>query len=131
MIDYCMIISLFRPVKLINLIATRTERSRVLHQVYKCVFSRVSEFVLSDHSQEQSLSFYAPCNEGDVGGGGGSVCLSVCLQKIFNIDHNILMINDTAFIFHKCIPNGKNFSLVPRSRSAVKVKFKYQCHTFQ
>ena len=84
MIDYCMIISLFRPVKLINLIATatRTEQSRVLHQVYKCVFSSISEFVLTDHSQEQSLSFYAPCNEGDVGGGGLYVCLFVCKKSL-------------------------------------------------
>ena len=30
---------------------------------------------------------------------------------------------DRTFIFHKCIPLGKSFSLVPRSRSSVKVKY--------
>ena len=38
------------------------------------------------------------------------------------------MVSDKAFIFHKCIPLGKTFSLVPKSRSSVEVKVKYQGH---
>ena len=38
------------------------------------------------------------------------------------------MVSDTAFIFHMCIPCGKTFSVVPRSRSSIKVKIKYQGH---
>ena len=39
------------------------------------------------------------------------------------------MVSDRAFIFHICIPWGKALSLVPKSRSSVKVK--YQGHSFQ
>ena len=39
------------------------------------------------------------------------------------------MVSDRAFIFHICIPWGKTLSLVPKSRSSVKVK--YQCHSFR
>ena len=39
------------------------------------------------------------------------------------------MVSDITFIFHMCIPWGKTLSLVPKSRSSVKVK--YQGHSFQ
>ena len=32
------------------------------------------------------------------------------------------MVNDRGFIFHMCIPSGKTYSLVPRSRSGIQVK---------
>ena len=35
------------------------------------------------------------------------------------------MVSDRAFIFNMCIPRGKIFSLIPRLRSSVKVKVKY------
>ena len=41
------------------------------------------------------------------------------------------MVNDRAFIFHIYIPWGKTLSLVPKSRSSVKVKVKYQGHSFR
>ena len=31
------------------------------------------------------------------------------------VDYNLLSLSDSAFIFHICIPSGKNFSLVPMS----------------
>ena len=40
------------------------------------------------------------------------------------------MVTDRAFIFHMCIPYGKTSSPVLRSRSSVKVKVKYQGHSF-
>ena len=36
------------------------------------------------------------------------------------------MVSDRAFTFHMCIPCGQTFSLVPRSRSCMNVKVKYQ-----
>ena len=39
--------------------------------------------------------------------------------------------DDTAFIFHIYIPWGKTLSLVPKSRSSIKVKVKCQGHCFQ
>ena len=36
------------------------------------------------------------------------------------------MVSDNAFVFCMCIPCGKTFSLVPRSRSSFKVEVKYQ-----
>ena len=36
------------------------------------------------------------------------------------------MVTDAAFIFHICIPCGKNFSVM--SRSSAKVKVEYQGH---
>ena len=39
------------------------------------------------------------------------------------------MISDRAFILHIYIPWGKTFSLVPKSRSSVKVK--YKGHSFE
>ena len=41
------------------------------------------------------------------------------------------MVSDRDFIFHMCVPCGKTFSLVPRSRSFVKVEVKYQDHICQ
>ena len=41
------------------------------------------------------------------------------------------MVTDKAFIFHIYIPWGKTLSLVPKSRSSVKVKVKYQGQNFQ
>ena len=41
------------------------------------------------------------------------------------------MISDIAFIFHIYIPWGKVLSLVPKLRSSVKFKVKYQVHSFQ
>ena len=41
------------------------------------------------------------------------------------------MVNDTAFIFHKCIHCGKNFPSVPRSRSSITVNVKYEGPNFQ
>ena len=41
------------------------------------------------------------------------------------------MVSDKTLIFHMCIPFGKTFSLVPSSRSSVKIKAKYQGNTFQ
>ena len=40
------------------------------------------------------------------------------------------MVSDRAFIFHIFIPWGKALSSVPKSRSSVKVKVKYQGHSF-
>ena len=53
-------------------------------------------------------------------------CLSA--KKPFKIAHIFLMVSGRAFIFQMCIPCGKIFSMVSRSRSSVKVK--YQSHTF-
>ena len=39
------------------------------------------------------------------------------------------MVSDKAFKFHMCIPWGKTFCLVPRSKSPVQVK--YQSHSLQ
>ena len=41
------------------------------------------------------------------------------------------MVSDRDFIFHVYIPWGKNHSLVPKSRSSVKVIVKYQGHSFR
>ena len=41
------------------------------------------------------------------------------------------MVSDRAFKFHIYIPWGKTLSLVPKSRSSVKVKVKYQGHSFK
>ena len=41
------------------------------------------------------------------------------------------MISDRAFIYHICIPLSKTLSLVPKSRSSVKVKFNFQSHSFR
>ena len=54
------------------------------------------------------------------------VGLFVC--KNFCIGHSFWMVIDTVFIFHIYIPWGKTLSLVPKSRSSVKVK--YQCLIF-
>ena len=35
------------------------------------------------------------------------------------------MVTDRAFIFHMCIPCGKTFSSIYRSRSSVRVRVKY------
>ena len=40
------------------------------------------------------------------------------------------MVSDRAFIFHIHIPWDKALSLVPKSRSSVKVKVKYQGYSF-
>ena len=40
------------------------------------------------------------------------------------------MVSDTAFIFYMYILWGKTFSLVPESKPSVKVKVKYQGHSF-
>ena len=48
-----------------------------------------------------------------------SVCLCVC--KNFYIGHSFLMVSDRASIFHIYIPWGKTLSLVPKSRSNIKV----------
>ena len=68
---------------------------------------------------------------------GLSVRLTVCLcfsgwlqKKKLNIGHNFLMVCIRAFIFHMCISCGETFSLVPGSRSSVKIKVKYQGHFF-
>ena len=39
------------------------------------------------------------------------------------------MVGGIPFTFHMCIAYSKNFTLVPRSRSSVEIK--YQGHTFQ
>ena len=41
------------------------------------------------------------------------------------------MVSDRAFICHICIPWGKTFSFVPKPRLSVKVKVKYQGHSFR
>ena len=55
------------------------------------------------------------------------VCYSGCpfVRKNFNIGHNFLMITKSFHIVHVY------FSLIPRSRSSVKVKVKYTGHNFQ
>ena len=56
-------------------------------------------------------------------------CPFVCLLfvcKNFYIGHSFWMISDRAFIFHIHISYGNTLSLVPKSRSSVKVKVKYQ-----
>ena len=41
------------------------------------------------------------------------------------------MVSDRSFIFYIYIPWGKILSLVTNSRSSVKVKVKYQGHSFR
>ena len=41
------------------------------------------------------------------------------------------MVSDRPFKFHIHIPWGKTLSLVQKSRSSVKVKVKYQGHSFR
>ena len=41
------------------------------------------------------------------------------------------MVDHVAYKFHMCIPCGKTFSLVPRSRLSVSIKVKYEGHIFQ
>ena len=41
------------------------------------------------------------------------------------------MVSDRAFIVHIYIPLGKALSLVPKSRSSVKVMVKHQGHSFR
>ena len=41
------------------------------------------------------------------------------------------MVSDGAFIFHIYISLGETLSLVPKSRSSVKVKVKHQGHNFR
>ena len=41
------------------------------------------------------------------------------------------MVSDRVFIFHIYIPYGKSLSLVPKSRSSVKVRVKYQWHSLR
>ena len=41
------------------------------------------------------------------------------------------LVNDRASILYIYIPFGKTLSLVPKSRSSVKVKVKYQGHSFR
>ena len=41
------------------------------------------------------------------------------------------MVSDRAFIFHIYISWGKTLPVVPKSRSSVKVKVKYQGHSFR
>ena len=41
------------------------------------------------------------------------------------------MVSDRAFICHICIPWGKTFPFVPKPRLSVKVKVKYQGHSFR
>ena len=41
------------------------------------------------------------------------------------------MVSERGFMIHRCIPCGKMFSFVPRSRSSCKVKIKYQGDIFQ
>ena len=40
------------------------------------------------------------------------------------------MVSDTVFIFHIYIPCGTTLYIVPKSRSSVKFKVKYQGHSF-
>ena len=40
------------------------------------------------------------------------------------------MVSDTAFVFDLYIPWGKTISLVPKSRSSVKVNVEYQGNSF-
>ena len=47
--------------------------------------------------------------------------------KSFNIGHNLLIVSVRAFLFYIGIPCGKMFSLVPRSRSSVGVKYERSC----
>ena len=63
---------------------------------------------------------------------GPSVCPSFCLFvcKNFYIGHSFRMVCNRAFIFQMYIPY-KTFSLVPKSRSSVKVSVKYQGHSFR
>ena len=41
------------------------------------------------------------------------------------------MVSDTAHIFHIYIPWGKTLFVVPKSASSVRVKVKYQIHSFR
>ena len=52
------------------------------------------------------------------------------VHKNFYIGHRFWIASDSAFTFHIYIPWGKTLSLVPKSRSSVKVKVKYQGHRF-
>ena len=49
-------------------------------------------------------------------------------SRNFYIGHSFLMVSNRAFIFDICLPLCKPLSLVPKSRSSVKVK--YQGHSF-
>ena len=57
-----------------------------------------------------------------------SVCLSV---KFFTLAIFFYWKDLGGFIFHKSIPCDKTFLFFPSSRSSVKVKVKYQSHSFR
>ena len=42
-----------------------------------------------------------------------SACVSLCVNKNFNLGHNFLTKRDRAFILHMCIPCDKTFHMVP------------------
>ena len=59
-----------------------------------------------------------------------SACLLVCLSAKQISAITFEMVHNSNFIYMS-IPWGNIYSLVPRSRSSVKVKVKYQDHSFQ
>ena len=77
--------------------------------------------------------FYAPRIDRSVAYNFCSVHLSiflfVCLfvHKNFHFGYSFWMVGDTVFVF----PLGKTLSVVPKLRSSLKIKVKYQGHHFQ
>ena len=58
--------------------------------------------------------------------------LTVCLStRNFNISHDFWILSNRTCIFHVCMPYGKIFFVVPRSRSSVNVIVKYQGHFWE
>ena len=80
---------------------------------------------------DESKFFYAPMSIDQLGYSFCPVCLLSIYQSARNLNagHNLGMVSDRAYIFHSCVLRGKTFSLVPRLKSSVKVK--YQGHVFR
>ena len=80
--------------------------------------------------------FFCPRIDIPVSYGFCSVCPLLCRfvrKRTFDVASNFWMVTDRAYIimFHMCIPCGKSFSSVPRSKSSVKAKVKYEGHNLQ
>ena len=58
-------------------------------------------------------------------------CVRLFVRKIVYIGHIFRLVILRALTFHLSIPCDKTFLLVPSSRSSVKVKVKYQGHSFR
>ena len=103
----------------------------------------------SQNQFDPELVRFSACSSGFVWHYHNSVCLFLCprmdrsgnivfdlsvhlfIDKKLYLGHSFWTVSDRAFIFHIYIPWGKTISLVQKSRSSVKVKVKYQSHSFR